>query len=211
MRVVAYADHVDIWSPGGLDPRVDREAFLRGDVRPVWRNQALAWVFIKLQLAQSEGQGLPIIQASLKNEGFLPAIYALTDDSVSCVLPAHPRHARVRELLRVKEDVLNGRIARALNSLEALFADNPYDFRTVSLLAEISRSIHDTAPVLRFLTRHRDGLSRLPAAAHAAAALHAHAYKVLGPTAFHAKQFVDLALGVLANGDHGLFGMVLNA
>lgn len=170
VRVVAYADRVDIWSPGGLDHRVDRERFLRGDVRPVWRNQALAWVFIKLQLAQSEGQGLPTIQASLKNEGSPPARFEATDDSVACVLPAHPRHARVRELLRVEEDVVHGRIAQALTTLETLLADDPYNFRTVSLLAEVSRSIRDTAPVLRFLTRHRDGLSRLPAAAQLALA-----------------------------------------
>ena len=75
----------------------------------------------------------------------------------------------MRELLRVEEDVVHGRIAQALTTLETLLADDPYNFRTVSLLAEVSRSIRDTAPVLRFLTRHRDGLSRLRSARHAAA------------------------------------------
>lgn len=170
VRVVAYADRVDIWSPGGLDYRLDRARFVRGDVRPVWRNQALAWVFIKLQLAQSEGQGIPLIQRSLANEGSPPATFELTDDSVACILPAHPRHARVRELLRVEEDVVHGRIQQALAALEALLADDPYNFRTVALLAEVARSIGDATPVLRFIQTHQDTLHRFPAAAQLALA-----------------------------------------
>jgi ATP-dependent DNA helicase RecG len=170
VRVVAYSDRVDIWSPGGLDHRLDRNRFVRGDVRPVWRNQALAWVFIKLQLAQSEGQGIPTIQRSLATEGSAPATFEVADDSVACILPAHPRHARVRELLRIEDDVVHGRMEKALASLEALLAEDPYNFRTVALLAEVTRSIRDAAPVLRFLKAHQDGLRRFPAAAQLALA-----------------------------------------
>ncbi len=170
VRVVAYADRIDIWSPGGLDHRLDRERFARGDVRPVWRNQALAWVFIRLQLAQSEGQGIPTIQRSLANEGSPPATFEVTDDSVACILPAHPRHARVRELLKVEEDVVHGRIEKALTALDALLSEDPYNFRTVALLAEVARSIGDVTPVLRFLQGHLDALHRFPAAAQLALA-----------------------------------------
>lgn len=93
VRVVAYADRVEVWSPGGLDPRVSREAFLRGEAHPVWRNRALAWVFIKLNLAQSEGQGIPTIQRSLAREGAPQATFELTEGSVACRLPAHPRYS----------------------------------------------------------------------------------------------------------------------
>lgn len=170
VRVVAYSDRIEIGSPGGLDHRVSPDRFLRGDAHPVWRNRSLAWVFIKLQFAQSEGQGIPTIQRSLANEGSPPARFELTEESVLCVLPAHPRHARVRALLAVERDVALGEVERALASLRALLADDPFNFRTVALLAEIARSLGDPAPVLDFLTTHRDRLARFPAAAQLALA-----------------------------------------
>ncbi|HMV66274.1 MAG TPA: ATP-binding protein [Myxococcota bacterium] len=170
VRVVAYSDRVDIWSPGGLDHRLDRDRFTRGDVRPVWRNQTLAWVFLKLQLAQGEGQGIPTIQRSLATEGSAPATFEVTEGSVACILPAHPRHARARDLLRIEDDVVHGRVERALATLEGLLAEDPFNFRTVALLTQIARSIGDAAPVLRFLRGHMESLHRFPAAAQLALA-----------------------------------------
>lgn len=165
VRVVAYSDRIDIWSPGGLDPRVDPARFLRGDVRPVWRNQALAWVCIKLQLAQSEGQGIPTIQRSLADGGSAPATFELTPDSVACVLPAHPRHALVRTLLAIEDDVVHGRTAAALARLEPLLHEDPFNVRTIALLADTARLTQDRAPLLRFLEGHAAHLDRFPAAA----------------------------------------------
>jgi ATP-dependent DNA helicase RecG len=170
VRVVAYSDRVDIWSSGGLDQRMDPARFARGDVRPIWRNQALAWVFIKLQLAQSEGQGIPTIHRSMASEGCPPARFELTEDSVACILPAHPRHARVRDLLRIEQDVVHGRTEQALSALKQLLSDDPHNFRTVALLAELARSTGDASAVVEFVRAHLGALDRFPAAAQLALA-----------------------------------------
>lgn len=165
VRVVSYTDRIEIWSPGGLDHRLNREAFLRSAAHPVWRNQALAWVFIKLQLAQSEGRGITAIQRSLASAGSPPATFELTDHSVVCVLPAHPRHGRVRDLLRVEADLAQGRIAAALAALSALLTEDPHNVRTLALLAEVARVDQDPTPVMRFLDPHRAALRSFPAVA----------------------------------------------
>jgi ATP-dependent DNA helicase RecG len=127
VRVVAYADRVEITSPGGLDPRADRERFLRGTASPVWRNRSLAWVFIRLQLAQSEGQGIPAIQRSLEAGGSPPATFTVTDDFVTCVVPAHPRGSRVRDVMAVEEHLFAGRFDAARDRLAPLLAQDPHD------------------------------------------------------------------------------------
>jgi ATP-dependent DNA helicase RecG len=170
VRVVAYVDRVEIWSPGGLDPRIDRDRFVRGDAHPVWRNRALAWVFIKLQLAQSEGQGIPTIQRSLAHEGSAPARFELADESVACVVPAHPRSARVSALLDAEHALAEGRADRALAVLAPLLADDPFNVRTVTLLAAATRATADITPLLRLIAPHRDALHRFPAAARSALA-----------------------------------------
>jgi hypothetical protein len=103
-------------------------------------------------------------------EGCPPARFELTEDSVACILPAHPRHARVRELQRIEQDVVLGRVSVALAALEQLLAQDPYNYRTVSLLAEVCRSLGDSSPALRFVLAHRASLHRFPAAAQLALA-----------------------------------------
>ncbi len=162
VRVVAYADRVDIWSPGGLDHRVDRARFAQGDVHPVWRNRALAWVFIKLQLAQSEGQGIPTIQRSLAHGGSAPARFELTDSSVTCVVPAHPRHARMRDLMRAEAHLAEGRVSKCIAILEGLLAEDPYNVRTLTLLATAARAAGDASSLVRVVRPHQRALQRYP-------------------------------------------------
>jgi ATP-dependent DNA helicase RecG len=170
VRVVAYTDRVEIWSPGGLDPRVSREAFLRSEAHPVWRNRALAWVFIKLKLAQSEGQGISAIQRSLETEGSSRATFELTDSSVACQLPAHPRHSRVRSLLQIEADISGGRVSEALITLEALLRQDPWNARILGLLAEVVRLTGDPSPATRILSAHGEALVRIPPVARLALA-----------------------------------------
>jgi ATP-dependent DNA helicase RecG len=163
-RVVAYADRIEIWSPGGLTPGMRPEKFEQGDA-PVWRNRSLAWIFGRLNLAQAEGQGIPTIIRSMQQEGCPPPRFALSEDSVTCILPAHPRHARMRDLQKIEQDISLGRISEATQALERLLSDDPYNFRTIALLTELARSTQDDSAVVRFALRHHAELHRLPAAA----------------------------------------------
>ncbi len=90
-RVTVFSDRVEVFSPGDLPRLVDREKFHAGRQAPVWRNQALAWFFNRLGLAQAEGQGIATILRVMSAEGCPPPRFEVGSESVTCVLPAHPR------------------------------------------------------------------------------------------------------------------------
>ncbi len=92
IRVTIFADRIEIMSPGSLHWGVDKEKFLKGKASPKWRNQSFAYLFNKLQLAQSEGQGIPTIFRTMKEEGCPDPIFDIEFESVNCILPANPRH-----------------------------------------------------------------------------------------------------------------------
>jgi predicted HTH transcriptional regulator len=91
IRVTIFSDRIEILSPGCLHWGVDKDKFLAGKASPKWRNQSFAYLFNKLQLAQSEGQGIPTIIRTMKEEGCPEPIFEPGVDSVMCILPAHPR------------------------------------------------------------------------------------------------------------------------
>jgi predicted HTH transcriptional regulator len=98
IRITVFADRIEINSPGTLHWGVDKEKFLQGNASPKWRNQSFAYLFNKLQLAQSEGQGIPTIFRTMKEEGCPEPIFEIGSENLTCILPAHPRHQIIREL-----------------------------------------------------------------------------------------------------------------
>jgi predicted HTH transcriptional regulator len=96
-RLTVFADRVDVASPGPLPPGVDLESLRNGTAPPRWRNQALAWFFTRLQLAQAEGQGVPTILRSMREEGNPPPSFNADQVRVVCTLPAHPRRTALTE------------------------------------------------------------------------------------------------------------------
>jgi predicted HTH transcriptional regulator len=84
-------------SPGRLHWGVDRKKFLSGKAGPKWRNQSFAYLFNKLHLSQSEGQGIPTIFRTMKEEGCPEPVFELGEDSVTCILPANPLYKAVQQ------------------------------------------------------------------------------------------------------------------
>ena len=103
-QLTAFADRIEVNSPGGLPSGVDPEAFRTGHARAKWRNQALAWFFSRLQFAQAEGQGIGTILRVMREEGYPAPTISSNEHQVSLVLPAHPRHVamtrRISEALQ---------------------------------------------------------------------------------------------------------------
>jgi len=93
-RITVFSDRIEVLSPGSLPIGVDPVAFREGRSPPRWRNQTLAWFFNRLQLAQTEGQGISTILRAMREEGCPPPTLEADEIRVLCVLPAHPRHAR---------------------------------------------------------------------------------------------------------------------
>jgi predicted HTH transcriptional regulator len=100
IRITVFTDRIEIRSPGALHWGVDKAQFLQGKASPQWRNQSFAYLFNKLQLAQSEGQGIPTIFKTMKDEGCPTPVFDIGETSVTCILPAHPGH----QLMRASRD-----------------------------------------------------------------------------------------------------------
>jgi predicted HTH transcriptional regulator len=49
----------------------------------------MAYLFNKLRLTQSEGQGIPTIIRTMREEGCPDPIFEIEEQSVTCILPAH--------------------------------------------------------------------------------------------------------------------------
>ena len=96
IRITVFSDRIEIRSPGSLHWSVDKEKFLKGKASPKWRNQSFAYLFNKLQLAQSEGQGIPTIFRSMREEGCPEPVFEIETESLTCILLANPRHQIVR-------------------------------------------------------------------------------------------------------------------
>lgn len=90
-RVTVFSDRIEFNSPGSLPLGLDVQSFRNGTLGPKWRNQALAWFFNRLQLAQAEGQGITTILRAMMESGSPPPHFDADENRVLCVLPAHPR------------------------------------------------------------------------------------------------------------------------
>lgn len=91
-RITVFSDRIEIVSMGSIDWGVDKEKFLQGKPNVKWRNQSLAYLFNKLQLAQSEGQGVRTIFRTMREEGCPEPVFEIGVESVTCILYAHKRH-----------------------------------------------------------------------------------------------------------------------
>ena len=89
IRITIFSDRIEIRSPGALHWGVDREKFRTGKASPKWRNQSFAYLFNKLHLTQSEGQGIPTIIRTMREEGCPDPVFEIEEESVTCILPAH--------------------------------------------------------------------------------------------------------------------------
>jgi predicted HTH transcriptional regulator len=94
VRITVFNDRIEIISPGCLHWSVDKVKFAAGQASPKWRNQSFAYLFNKLQLSQSEGQGIPTILRTMKEEGCPAPVFETGPDSVTCILPAHPSYLK---------------------------------------------------------------------------------------------------------------------
>jgi ATP-dependent DNA helicase RecG len=105
VRITVFADRIEFLSPGPLPLGVEEAAFRAGKSSPKWRNQALAWFFNRLQLAQGEGQGIPTILRTMREAGCPPPTLEADATRVLCTLAANPRHAALASSISIGQEV----------------------------------------------------------------------------------------------------------
>ncbi|WP_241076434.1 ATP-binding protein [Achromobacter xylosoxidans] len=154
VRVTVFSDRIEIVSPGSLPRVIDEERFRSGKAAPFWQNQALAYFFSKLQFAQAEGQGIPTIIRSMHEIGCPPPSFVIEPGRVTCILPAHPRHAILRELQAIENKIIIGRNDEAIDQLEELLNKDPSNFRALELLCQVSISTGDAQILLGLVMTH---------------------------------------------------------
>src|SRR5262249_10651694 len=136
-RITVFGDRIEVLSPGPLPVGVDPQAFREGRAEPRWRNQALAWFFSRLQLAQAEGQGIPTIFRVMREEGSPAPILESGQMRVLCVLPAHPRYAALQDLRLVEQAIALGELKQAKDLVQRILTRDGMNYRAVQLLAEV--------------------------------------------------------------------------
>jgi tetratricopeptide (TPR) repeat protein len=136
--ITVFAYRVEIRSPGALLRPIDREKFLHGRAAPSWRNQSLAWFFNKLPLAQAEGQGIPTLLRTMKQLGSPAPKFELDVASMTCVLPAHPRHELLRHVAEIERLLVQQDTDQAQAKLDSLLAGYPAAANLLDFLAHIA-------------------------------------------------------------------------
>lgn len=161
-RLTVFSDRIEVASPGPLPSGVNIEALRRGAAPPRWRNQTLAWFFYRLQLAQAEGQGIPTILRSMREEGCPPPIFEADPVRVVCTLPAHPRHAALRDLRSAEQALALGELEEAKTQVERVLSRDPLNFRAIKLFAEVHQARRDAVAVSAWVREHPRHLDGLP-------------------------------------------------
>jgi ATP-dependent DNA helicase RecG len=161
-RVTVFADRIEVTSPGPLPTGVALESLRAGAAAPKWRNQALAWFFSRLQIAQAEGQGIPTILRSMREEGCPPPVFEADTLRVVCTLPAHPRHAVLRDLRSAEQALALGELKQARLQVDGVLRKDPLNSRALQLFAEVNHALGDTEAVAAWTQRHLGQLDAMP-------------------------------------------------
>ena len=161
-RLTVFADRVEVLSPGSVPTGVSVDELRLGRAPAKWRNQSLAWFLNRLQFAQAEGQGIPTILRSMREEGCPPPQFQVNEARVVCILPAHPRHALAREHRTIEQAISLGEFEHAQKAVLGLLSKDPMNLRTIQLLAEVQRALNAAGPVREFLKKHEGHLKTLP-------------------------------------------------
>lgn len=163
IRITIFIDRIEMYSPGSLPRAIDRKKFLAGKATPYWRNQTLAYFFNKLQLAQSEGQGIPTIIRTMREEGCPAPIFQLETESLTCILPAHPRHAVLKELSAIENEIIFGKHKEAGQKLKEILQNDPYNYRAIDLYCDVNRLLNTPEKILHYLDKYNIKLENISA------------------------------------------------
>ncbi len=161
-RITVFSDRIEILSPGSVPTGVSVEELRKGQSPAKWRNQSIAWFLNRLQLAQAEGQGIPTILRSMREEGCPPPQFEVNAVRVVCLLPAHPRHTLAREHRLIEEAISLGDFERAQKALTSLIAKDSMNVRSLQLFAEVQRALNAPEPVKDLLKKLDGQLQSLP-------------------------------------------------
>lgn len=85
ITVFMFEDRIEVTSPGGLVSGISRDEFLRGGVS-ITRNKILADVFLRVEIIEKLGTGIPRIREAYK-DSFSKPVFEVYENSIKVILP----------------------------------------------------------------------------------------------------------------------------
>ena len=73
----------------------------------------------------------------MSEEGCPDPIFEMGPNSLTCTLPAHPRHVMMRHRRAIERDIVLGNFKEASVKVRELLSRDPYDARTIELFCEV--------------------------------------------------------------------------
>ncbi len=162
-RVEVYADRVEIHSTGSLPFGLDKEKFITGKAKSSWRNQAFGRIFHKLNLAQHQGSGIEKIISAMEEEGCPQPIFEIGTDSVTCILPAHPRHRLIKQLSEAESDIVIKNYTAAYKKIITVLNEDTYNYRALELFCEVNNLLRSPQNVYDFIQTNNIDITQIRA------------------------------------------------
>jgi ATP-dependent DNA helicase RecG len=140
---------------------VNKQKFVKGQATAYWRNQALNYLFNKLQLAQAEGQGIPTIFRAMKEEGCPEPIFEIDSGSLTCILPAHPRHQMIKEMDDIESKIILGDYESVIDSLKDILIQDNYNDKAWRLYCKVNNLLQTPENVLLLIKHNKIDLKKI--------------------------------------------------
>ncbi|MEO0043778.1 MAG: hypothetical protein RL329_3226 [Bacteroidota bacterium] len=151
-RIEVFSDRIEIYSPGGLPFNLDAVKFKTGKAKASWRNQAFGRVFHKLNLAQHQGSGIEKIISSMQEEGCPKPIFEVDPDSITCILPAHPRHRIMKQISEAESDIVIRNYVSAFKKLKAVLLEDLFNYRALESFCDVNNLLGSPEKILELFS-----------------------------------------------------------
>jgi hypothetical protein len=104
-----------------------------------------------LNLAQHQGSGIEKIITTMKEEGCPIPIFEVDHASVTCILPAHPRHRIMKQISDAESDIVIRDYTTAFKKLKGVLDQDIYNYRALELFCEVNNLLGTPEHVLNLL------------------------------------------------------------
>ena len=118
IRVLMFADRVEIVSPGGLPSGITEEEYLSGKIS-VLRNRNLANVFYRLGFVEIFGTGITRIK-QLYEEGLKKPDFEVSENTIKIVLPVFENNLNLTEDEKMIYKILSKTMLKSISEIAPL-------------------------------------------------------------------------------------------
>jgi hypothetical protein len=87
----------------------------------------------------------------MREEGCPAPIFEIETESLTCIIPAHPRHQIIRELQEIQDKIILQKYQEAKTQVLTLLEKDLYNFRSLDLYCEVIAKLKLTDELYNFL------------------------------------------------------------